>query len=292
MANVSSVSDKMMYSTLRLTDKNRNSNATGFIFTFKINNLLFPILVTNRHFAEGVSSIDKLDFSKKEFRQQLVTKLHLENDETVEIDINVNWHLHSKEDLCFLPLMEIYNYVQTKTGKKLFYITLSEDNIPTKEQLDSLSAIEDVVMVGYPNGLYDEAHNLPIFRKGITSSHPGIDYNGKRHALVDMACLPGSSGSPIFLLNEGMYHDKKGNTIIGNRLYFLGIENAMPQRMSLSVFKKSISNIFPYRVSYDLTDEYAVADDLNLGYYIKSSELNEFKELIIKANPNLSVEKE
>ncbi len=68
----------------------------------------------------------------------------------------------------------------------------------------SFSTVEEVLMVGYPNGLVDEINNLPIFRRGITATHPAIDFNGKPLAAVDIACFPGSSGSPIVILSDGV----------------------------------------------------------------------------------------
>ena len=43
--------------------------------------------------------------------------------------------------------------------------------------LEELSALEELVMVGYPIGLWDKNNNFPIFRKGYTASHPAIDFN-------------------------------------------------------------------------------------------------------------------
>ena len=34
-------------------------------------------------------------------------------------------------------------------------------------------------MVGYPIGLWDEVNNMPLVRKGITSYHPSMDFEGK-----------------------------------------------------------------------------------------------------------------
>lgn len=58
-------------------------------------------------------------------------------------------------------------------------------------------------MLGYPIGLADARNNYPIFRKGYTAAHPAVDFNEDGIGLVDMACFPGSSGSPIYILNEG-----------------------------------------------------------------------------------------
>ena len=57
-------------------------------------------------------------------------------------------------------------------------------------------------MVGNPNGLYDTTNNFSLFRTAKTTTHPAIDYNGKKKALLDIACLPGSSGSPVSILDE------------------------------------------------------------------------------------------
>ena len=45
------------------------------------------------------------------------------------------------------------------------------------------------------------------------------DYQGKKEFLVDMAYIPGSSGSPIFLLNEGTNVQNKNNIMV-NRIKF------------------------------------------------------------------------
>ena len=74
-------------------------------------------------------------------------------------------------------------------------------------------------MVGYPIGLYDKINNLPIFRKGYTACHPSIDFNRKGIGLIDMACFPGSSGSPIYVLNEGLVKSKNGALYVGNRVF-------------------------------------------------------------------------
>src|ERR1700736_1715142 len=80
-------------------------------------------------------------------------------------------------------------------------------------------------MVGYPNGLWDEANNYPLIRRGITASHPAVDFQikGVATTVIDAACFPGSSGSPVILHNTGTYSDKKGNTVIGSRTMLLGV---------------------------------------------------------------------
>lgn len=89
--------------------------------------------------------------------------------------------------------------------------------------MEELSAVEEILMVGYPNGLWDSVNNYPLIRRGITASHPAVDFevDGVPTTVVDAACFPGSSGSPVILHNVGTYTDKKGTTHIGTRTMFL-----------------------------------------------------------------------
>lgn len=78
-------------------------------------------------------------------------------------------------------------------------------------------------MIGYPNGIWDSVNNMPIIRKGITATHPRLNYNGRKKFMIDAACFHGSSGSPVLLFNTGTYATKDGNTTIGTRIMLLGI---------------------------------------------------------------------
>ncbi|WP_212933817.1 hypothetical protein [Robertmurraya siralis] len=112
-------------------------------------------------------------------------------------------------------------------GFDIFNYHINVTDLPSEDDLKKLKAIEDIIMVGYPNGLWDEHNNLPIFRKGITETHPNIDYDGKVQFLIDCACFPGSSGSPVVILNEGLFSSREA-VIAGDRLIFLSILFAGP----------------------------------------------------------------
>ncbi|WP_458746460.1 serine protease family protein [Candidatus Nitrosocosmicus sp. T] len=85
------------------------------------------------------------------------------------------------------------------------YSTMEKSLIPSEEQFKDFTPLEDIMMIGYPNGLWDSENNLPIVRRGITATSISTDYNGKKGFLIDSAVYPGSSGSPIFMFNEGSY---------------------------------------------------------------------------------------
>ena len=110
--------------------------------------------------------------------------------------------------MCFCFFQPIAIQIKKDYGTLPFYIPIEEDLIYDDEKLKNLSAVEDILMIGYPIGLYDMENNYPIFRKGITSSHPATNFDNKNIGLIDTACFPGSSGSPILIVNENGYSEK------------------------------------------------------------------------------------
>ena len=104
--------------------------------------------------------------------------------------------------------------------RECYYCMLDKSHIPDDRALADLRALEEVSMVGYPIGLWDEANNLPILRRGTTATHPAIDFGRLPRGIVDIACFPGSSGSPVMILDEGeLRHIGNGRRSIGsNRL--------------------------------------------------------------------------
>jgi hypothetical protein len=107
-------------------------------------------------------------------------------------------------------------------GEEVYYSCIDFELIPTAEQLEELDALEEVVFVGYPSGLFDSVNLLPVFRRGVTATPLQIDHNGRPLFLVDASVFPGSSGSPVFIYNLGGYGSRKG-LHTGTRLFFLGI---------------------------------------------------------------------
>ena len=63
--------------------------------------------------------------------------------------------------------------------------------IGTPEELSDLLPVESVLMIGYPDGLWNEVHDLPFSRRGVTATPPGVDFNGRPTFHVDLGVLPG-----------------------------------------------------------------------------------------------------
>jgi hypothetical protein len=66
------------------------------------------------------------------------------------------YHPNPKVDLCALA---IGNLLNTAKG---FYRAIDPSIIPSDAQLQELSAVEEILMIGYPNGLWDATNNYPL----------------------------------------------------------------------------------------------------------------------------------
>jgi len=146
-------------------------------------------------------------------------------------------------------------------------MALDESLVKQDAELAELDAVEDILLVGYPIGLWDSTHNLPLIRRGITASHPAVDFEGKGVGVIDVACFPGSSGSPVMIVQESMVRDKRGNLAIdGKRIVFLGVLYAGPQMRATGEIE-----ITPIPVNARPVAVTPVM--INLGYYVKAKEV-------------------
>lgn len=261
------ISEKLMFSTVRLETSDGSSSGTGFFYCFNVNGKIYPTLVTNKHVVNNNPN------------ETMTFYLHLKtgnnsSDENFKVTYTSKWIFHSSKDLCFCFVNPLFEEVKRQTGKDVFVAPIEDSLAATPNKFEELSAIEELVMVGYPIGLWDGRNNFPVFRRGYTASHPAIDFNGDAIGLVDMACFPGSSGSPIFILNENGYSDKNGTVYIGQkRIIFIGILYAGPQYNAQG--KLIVTTIPTNQKIQSLTPIMT-----NLGYYIKATELQEFYEYI------------
>lgn len=259
------VSEQLMYTTVRLeTD---TGCGTGSYFNFQIEDLIVPVIITNKHV------VNNRETEKVQFYVHLKDKEGNPSD-NLKIEYNTHWIFHRDKDLCACYVNPLFEEIKNRYDREVFFIANDANIVPSQSKLEELSAIEELVMVGYPIGLWDQKNNLPIFRKGFTACHPGIDFNERGIGLADMSCFPGSSGSPIYIFNSGGYQDKRGNMYIGtSRLLLLGYLYAGPQ---YTVNGSLIKSTIPTQQTIMSCTPFMV----NLGYYVKSTELQFFLEKI------------
>lgn len=269
-----SLSEQLAFSTVRIecTLKSGDISAgTGFIFRFAdTGDSYVPAIVTNKHVIRD-SVEGKFNLTLSDYNNNPIISEHL----CLIIDNFMgNWIFHPDQniDLCIMPITHLLNQ-SMKIGKRFFFISLDKSLIPTSEELSNLTLLEEIIMVGYPNGIWDKVNNMPIMRKGITATHPKINWNGKPEFMVDAACFPGSSGSPVFLFNQGSYPVKSGGLTIGNRVKLLGILYAGPQCTITGDLE--IVNV-PTRQRPITISQIPI----NLGVVIKSQKLFDFDQCL------------
>jgi hypothetical protein len=202
----------------------------------------------------------------------------LGNHEAVTLDNLGNYciqHPSPSVDLVAFPIGPILNNA-SKDGRDYYFVPLGRSLIADEALLNALPPMEEIVMIGYPNGLWDETHNLPIIRKGITATHPRLKLNGKPEFLIDAACFPGSSGSPVFLANIGSYLSSDGAFCAGTRVALLGTLYAGPQHTTTG-------EIVVVDVPTDTKSLAVGAIPNNLGYVVQAAELLVLEECVRKA---------
>ena len=124
-------------------------------------------------------------------------------------------------DLIAVPMATTLTELKRK-NINIFFRSVDKKMIPTDEQFENFSAIESITFIGYPSGLYDEKNKISIIRQGITATPIWNNFKGEEAFLIDAGVFPGSSGSPVFIYNQGSYPVKDG-IAFGNRLQFVGI---------------------------------------------------------------------
>lgn len=261
-----SVSEQLMYNTIRI--ESSDGIGTGSFFNFKVGDVTVPIIITNKHVVNDNPN-EVVSFFVH------ITDENGEPQKNVKVQYITKWYFHSKYDFCFCYATPLFEMMRARQHINPYHIGVDESFIYSQSQLEELTAVEELTMVGYPIGLYDKVNNLPIFRRGYTACHPSIDFNEKGIGVIDMACFPGSSGSPIYILNEGLYKPKNKVPYVGNRLVLLGYLFAGPV---YSADGKIVIKEIPTSTKVNIKTDVMI----NLGYYIKVSALEEFRQEVEK----------
>jgi hypothetical protein len=268
MITPTSPSEKLLFTTVRI-ETTLNSGAvgsgTGFLYEHKYgDNGAIPLIVTNKHVVNGAVKgrfqFHGADASVEAKPSGLFIDIELNNFEQ-------RWFPHPDAgvDLCIMPFQPVVE-LAANSGKKIFYLYFDQSLVPTPSLWRQLTAIENIVMIGYPNGLWDSSNNLPIIRRGITATHPASNFCGRHEFVIDAACFPGSSGSPVLLYNIGSYEDRDGNLIVGSRIALLGVLYAGPQ---MNAEGKIVAKPIP--VTFVPVSETKLM--IHLGYVLKAEEI-------------------
>ncbi|MBL6445685.1 trypsin-like peptidase domain-containing protein [Fulvivirga sp. 29W222] len=258
----------LQHATLKIECVLNNGNTasgTGFFYQFVFDDeAASTVIITNKHVVEdahtGLFKLTALGGDgKPNYKDQTTVTIN---------DFESGWIMHPDEniDLCLFPMSRILSEME-KQGKEPCFAPIRAKEMPDYTNLGIYKPTEEIHMVGYPNGLGDEQNNLPLIRKGITATPFYIDHNGETEFLIDCACFPGSSGSPVLIVNEGSYSLHKQPLQAGNRMVLLGILHAGPDydaQGELQKYKVPTNNVVLTNIP------------MNLGYCIQSKRILDF----------------
>lgn len=221
-----SVTDKLAKSTVRIEcfEGERQNVGSSFYCVFPLKNLgAVPVLITNRHVVEGFRNIRVVLSTAPDPRQATPERRRvLAFDRLDEV---VYFHANPNIDLAAILLRPILER-NVDDGSTFYLEDISLKDFAAEGIESRLRFVEDVLVVGYPQGLWDETRNLPLFRHGITASPAMLDYNGESKFLIDCSIFPGSSGSPVFLYNFPAYIED-GKVSFGERCALLGVVSSV-----------------------------------------------------------------
>jgi hypothetical protein len=194
--------EQLAYATVRIETCDADGNpgtGTGFFFDLALSGPeSTPVIVTNNHVVENSVT----------GRFVLTVRSHDGPIRGSYVTINIpnfaqQWipHPDNSVDICVMPIGLLLNEARAQ-GREFFFTILQSDLLPTEGEIEDYAGLEEIVMVGYPQGLWDNVNNQPIFRRGILASDYRNDWKGKKECLIDAACFPGSSGSPVIFVQS------------------------------------------------------------------------------------------
>lgn len=220
---VTSIAEQLFFTTVRIDTVAANGaqgSGTGFLFMHKVGAEAYPFVVTNKHVVFGVSEGALTFLQAQEQLPSFGKGFRLSIEGWAQA-----WFGHPSPDvdIAICPFAPLVEEIKEKHGIDLFYRWVESGMIPSAQQLEGLDAIESVIFIGYPNGIWDGKNLLPIARRGTTASPIDVDFEGTPRFLIDASVFGGSSGSPVFILNQGSWAEKSGALVAGSRLMFVGV---------------------------------------------------------------------
>lgn len=265
------ISDQLIYSTVRIICRNASSVScgTGFFMQQSLpdgNNI--NAIVTNNHVIRGY-----------DYAEITLAGVHSDGtpDDLEHVTISINdlphktvSHPDPNIDICLLLVSDEIEKAKS-SGKPVYYRAIGTGMTLLTEDFNSLTSIEDVIMIGYPNGIIDTYNNKPVVRKGITATSLKLDYNGTPDFMIDISCFYGSSGSPVFLRKDGLAKEISDEGLelgLTPSYSLLGIIHSMS-------ITKADGNIVQNDIPTSLKSIVETNIPLNLGHVTKASKILE-----------------
>lgn len=243
------LSRQLLLNTCRVQATENGAVSTGTAFFWDDSDdseSSVPFVVTARHVVENADTIVTWVLKEDSHGDPLLGQAV-----RVNLPKPQDWTFHpdSEVDIAVVPFAPAVQVLRRR-GITLAVKYVGRSFIIPSDELDDYDAVESISFVGYPNGLYDSASDLPVIRRGVTASLLHLHWNGRPQFLVDASVFPGSSGSPVFALSEGTYRTRLAVNV-GTRCAFLGLLSATNIQMDTTGELRTAS---PKVVTWQLLD--------------------------------------
>ena len=221
---INSITKKLLFNTIRVDtvlEDGSEGSGTAFVVSHTTSKGAHTFVVTNRHLVEDVRS-GGLVFTQKKHGQPAFGE---------RFQININdfthaWFLHPDPDvdIAIIPLRPLEQAARDQ-GVELYYHAVDSHLAPDASTLRALDALEQVLFIGYPSGVWDQVNLMPIMRRGTTATPIALDFEGRKEFLIDAAVYPGSSGSPVFIYQPDSLRPSQSGG--GKKFLFAGVVAAV-----------------------------------------------------------------
>jgi hypothetical protein len=228
---VRTIAQQLLFNTVPVETKDAKGNPIGSGTSFVISHN-FPghgeelFLVTNKHVIKDAWTAYMYFTHLKENQPDIGNPFFLKFD---GFEAECYGHPSKEVDIAISPLSWKLDLIG-KGGSKAFYTKISTKIIPSREEIEALDAVEPIIFIGYPIGLFDTKNYTPIIRRGITATPVQLNFNDSPAFLIDASVFPGSSGSPVFT-----YREAHGGDI--SDLKLLGIVTAVYYQTDIATFE-------------------------------------------------------
>lgn len=256
---INSTTKRLLFNTIRvdtvLEDGNEGSG-TAFVVSHNSPRGSRTFIVTNRHLVDGVHRGGLVFTQKRHGQPALGQRFQLNID-----DFPQAWFLHPDPDLdlAIIPMRPL-EQAANRQGVELFYQAIDTRLVPDEAATRALDALEEVLFVGYPSGVWDQVNLMPILRRGTTATPIALDFEGRPEFLIDAAVYPGSSGSPVFVYLPDAQHGLQSS---GRRYLFVGVVAAV-------FFRQEANHLVSLPVPANNGGLVVGSEMIDLGLVIKS----------------------
>jgi V8-like Glu-specific endopeptidase len=225
------------------TDPYELKKASGFFYC-NLKNKQF--LITNRHVI--------INEDEKHFPNILRIRIHTDRSDLRQNEY-YDIHLYTKSKK---------NWIEPSSPADVIAIPVESVQLPRTSFITYFNKVnllpsniqlhvgEDLFVMGYPLGVYDDIYNLPIVRNGLIASAYSVPYSNEAYFLVDSYLEEGASGSPVMTKFKSAWKTKDGTEPPkGFSFYLLGIisstfrvpEGQIPIGLNASYFAEIIENM-------------------------------------------------